>query len=89
MRVGNQKGSGCGTCVKVCPWSKPYTFFHRTVNWTMRHVGIARNFGIWCDDLLGYGKPNYNKKWWYYLEDVNGDGILTIPKNRKIDFEKK
>ncbi len=55
----------------------------------MRHVGIARNFGIWCDDLLGYGKPNYNKKWWYDLEDVNGDGILTIPKNRKVDFERK
>jgi len=88
MRVGNQKGSGCGTCVKVCPWSKPYTLFHRSVNWTMRNVGIARNFGIWCDDLMGYGKPDYNNKWWYDLEDVNGDGILTIPKNRKTDFEK-
>ena len=89
MRVGNQKGSGCGTCVKVCPWSKPYTLFHRSVNWTMRNVGTARNFGIWGDDLMKYGKPNYDKKWWYDLEDVNGDGILTVPKNRAIDFEKK
>ena len=89
MRVGNQKGSGCGTCVKVCPWSKPHTLFHRSVNWTMRNVSAARNFGIWGDDLMRYGKPNYDKKWWYDLEDVNGDGILTVPKNRAIEFEKK
>lgn len=25
MRVGNQHGSGCGTCIKVCPWNKPNT----------------------------------------------------------------
>jgi reductive dehalogenase len=87
MRVGNQKGSGCGTCVKVCPWSKPYTPFHRAVNWTMRNVGIARRLGSWGDDLMGYGRPDYTKKWWFDLEDVHGDGILTIPKNKKIEFE--
>lgn len=80
MRVGNQHGSGCGTCVKVCPWSKPYTPFHRAINWTMRHVPPARRFGIWGDDLMGYGKPDPSKKWWFDLEDVNGDGVLTIPK---------
>jgi len=83
MRVGNQQGSGCGTCIKVCPWSKPYTPFHRSMSWTMRHFPPARNLGIWGDDLLGYGKPHDSSKWWFDLEDVNGDGILTIPKNRK------
>jgi len=77
MRVGNQHGAGCGTCIKVCPWSKPYTPFHRTINWTMRHVPIARRFGIWCDDLLGYGKPDQSRKWWLDLEEV--DGALKIP----------
>jgi reductive dehalogenase len=80
MRVGNQHGSGCGTCVKVCPWSKPYTPFHRCINWTMRNVPFARRFGIWGDDLLGYGKPDNRHKWWFDLEDVNGDGILSIPR---------
>jgi reductive dehalogenase len=89
MRVGNQRGSGCGTCIKVCPWSKPYTPFHRSVNWTMRHAGVARRFGIWGDDLLGYGKPDYNNKWWFDLEDVNGDGVLSIPKNEKSEFEER
>ena len=89
MRVGNQKGSGCGTCIKVCPWSKPYTPFHRSVNWTMRHLSIARKAGIWGDDFLGYGKPDYSKKWWFDLEDVNGDGILTTPKNRTSETEEE
>lgn len=89
MRVGNQKGSGCGTCIKVCPWSKSYTPFHRAVGWTMRHSGIARSLAIWADDLIGYGKPDYSRKWWFDLEDVNGDGILTIPQNKKSDFERR
>jgi reductive dehalogenase len=77
MRVGNKYGSGCGTCIKVCPWSKPYTLFHRTVNWTMRNAPFARRFGIWGDDLMGYGKPDPGKKWWPDLEWV--DNELRIP----------
>jgi reductive dehalogenase len=77
MRVGNKYGAGCGTCIKVCPWSKPYTLFHRTVNWTMRNVPFARRFGIWGDDLMGYGKPDPGKKWWLDIEKVNGE--LHIP----------
>jgi ferredoxin len=79
MRVGNKRGSGCGTCVKVCPWNKPYTPFHRGVNWAMRHSGIARSLAIKLDDLLGYGKQNYQDKWWLDLEDV--DGIIHVPRH--------
>jgi 3-chloro-4-hydroxyphenylacetate reductive dehalogenase len=87
MRVGNQRGSGCGTCIKVCPWSKPYTPFHRAVGWAMRHSGIARSLAIWGDDLLGYGKPDHSKKWWLDLEDSAGDGALKPPANKKSEFE--
>lgn len=89
MRVGNQRGSGCGTCIKVCPWSKPYTPLHRAVGWAMRHSGIARSLAILGDDLLGYGKPDYSRKWWFDLEDVAGDGILQTPANKKSEFEQK
>jgi ferredoxin len=77
MRVGNQKGSGCGTCVKVCPWNKPYTRVHRAVGWTVRHSGLARSVATWADDFLGYGKARPENKWWFDLEDV--DGMLQIP----------
>ena len=46
MRMGNQKGSGCGTCIKVCPWNKPYTPFHRAVGWAMRNSSLARSIAI-------------------------------------------
>jgi reductive dehalogenase len=78
MRVGNQQGASCGSCIKACPWSKPYTPFHRTVNWTMRHVPALRRFGIWGDDLLGYGKPDYKRKWWLDLEDVDGELRVSL-----------
>lgn len=77
FRIGNQQGSGCGTCLKVCPWSKPFTPFHRAINWTMRHVPPARRFAVWADDLLGYGKPNPDQKWWLDIEE-NADGWREV-----------
>ena len=75
--------------VVVCPWSKPYTPFHRAVGWAVRHSGIARSLAVWGDDLLGYGKPDYSNKWWFDLEDVNGDGTLTLARNVKSEFEER
>ena len=86
MRVGNKKGAGCGTCIKVCPWNKPYTPFHRAVGWTMRNSSIARSIAISGDDLMGYGKPDYSKKWWFDLVDLNGDGVYQIPGENKTDI---
>lgn len=73
MRIGNQRGSGCGTCIKVCPWNKPNTRFHRMVNWTLRHAPISRGLAIKADDLMGYGKPDPARKWWLDLEDESGE----------------
>jgi len=80
MRVGNKHGASCGTCMTVCPWNKPYTRFHRAVGWAMRHSGLARSIAIRGDDLLGYGKPDYSKKWWFDLESVEG-----VIRNRSAD----
>jgi reductive dehalogenase len=77
MRTGNPKGSGCGRCIKVCPWNKPYTPVHRAVGWAVRHSGLARSVATWADDFMGYGKPKPENKWWFDLEDV--DGVLQIP----------
>jgi len=79
MRVGNQHGAGCGTCIKVCPWNKPDTALHRLIGRVMQKVPFARRFAVWGDDLMGYGKPKPEWKWWLDLEDV--DGVLQIPKS--------
>lgn len=81
MRVGNQNGSGCGTCIKVCPANKPYTLFHKAVGWAVRTSSLARSIAVWADDLFGYGNPRYEKKWWFDLDDV--DGILKISEKMK------
>ena len=72
QRVGNKTGSGCGVCIAVCPWNKPYTAFHRSIQWTMRNFPFARRFAVWGDELLGYDKPKLENKWWFDLEDVEG-----------------
>ncbi|MFC1476870.1 reductive dehalogenase [candidate division KSB1 bacterium] len=87
MRVSNPHGSGCGTCIKVCPWNKPDTRFHRSVNWTMRHIPLTRNFAIKADDWFGYGQPKPEKKWWFDMEEV--DGVLHMPpqdRSKDMDF---
>ena len=86
MRVGNQRGASCGTCMIVCPWNKPYTPLHRAAGWTVRRSSLARTLAVWLDDALGYGRPDRFKKWWWDLEDEAGDGILKIPGERENDF---
>jgi reductive dehalogenase len=81
MRTGNPKGSGCGRCIKVCPWNKPYTPVHRAVGWAVRHSGLARSVATWADDVMGYGKPRPENQWWFDLEDV--DGILQHPTTKE------
>ncbi len=72
FRCSNQFGSGCGTCIKVCPWNKPYTRFHRGISWMVRNLPFTRNFAARGDDLLGYGKVEPDRKWWLDIEDVDG-----------------
>lgn len=79
MRVGNQRGASCGTCITVCPWNKPYTPLHRAAGWMVRRSPFARSLAVRLDDALGYGKPDPSRKWWWDLEDAAGDGILKIP----------
>ncbi len=81
MRVGNQHGSGCGTCIKVCPWNKPDTLFHRLVNWTVRNAPFTRAMAGRVDAWMGQGKPRPAWKWWHDWEEV--DGALISPGERK------
>jgi 3-chloro-4-hydroxyphenylacetate reductive dehalogenase len=76
MRVGNQHGAGCGKCIKVCPWNKPFTPFHRAMGSAMRNLAPVRRFAMWGDDLLGYGKERSEDKWWLDLEEEDGELVL-------------
>lgn len=83
MRVGNQHGSGCGRCIKVCPWNKPFSPFHRTVSWTIRHFPFSRRIAVKADDWLGYGKQKREWKWWLDLEQIDGELRQALLQNQK------
>ncbi|MCX6013625.1 MAG: reductive dehalogenase, partial [Chloroflexi bacterium] len=83
FRCTNQNGSGCGHCIKVCPWNKPRKWYHDTVRWTLERSDIARRIMVRLDDMLGYGKQDIHDKWWFDLEEV--DGILKTPCDKNQD----
>lgn len=43
-----------------------------------------RRIGIWADDLMDYGKADYQKKWWLDYEEVDEKiGLYSKQKNKK------
>ena len=79
--LSNQKGSFCARCIKVCPWTRPYTWPHNLVRRAVEHFSPARKIAIKADSILGYGKEHEAEKWWFDLEEI--DGILTFPRYDK------
>jgi len=73
----NKKGTICNRCIKVCPWTKPTTWPHNLVRWSVERSSLARRLAIKADQILGPGKANEKEKWWFDLEEVNG--VLRIP----------
>ena len=77
FRCTNQNGSGCGRCIKVCPWNKSKTWYHDAVRWAVMRFNFMRKIMVRLDDVLGYGKQDVLDKWWFDLEEVGG--ILRTP----------
>ena len=76
-RVANPYGSGCGRCMKVCPFNKQGLLHDRVALWLAIHVPTLHRFLIWLDDAMAYGKRERVWKWWLDLEFR--DGILRRP----------
>jgi len=87
-RISNQNGSSCGTCIKACPWNKPEGRIHDFVRWVVKHTHFFDRFLVWMDDVGGYSKQRIKKKWWFDLEER--DGELRIPKkSNEVNIEKE
>lgn len=41
FRAGNLEGNCCNECLRVCPYNKPLTTFHKVGNYIIRHSYIA------------------------------------------------
>ena len=54
----------CVTCIATCPYNKPNTWPHRTVQWFTDHARWADSLYVKMDDLFGYGKPSKADNFW-------------------------
>ncbi|MCK4835592.1 MAG: hypothetical protein KAT17_03105, partial [Candidatus Aminicenantes bacterium] len=54
----------CGFCIRVCPYTKPNTLFHRLIRFYISKNPVNQRIALFFDDLL-YGKkipiPNTNE----------------------------
>ena len=73
----NKRGTFCGRCVEVCPWTRPYNRPNNVVRWMVEHSRFGGRFAIKIDSVLNRGKPQEKDKWWFDLEDTGG--TLIIP----------
>ena len=55
FRIANLDGMCCNECVKVCPYDKPPTTFHKVGNYLVRNSGLAR----WMFGDRGLGLEDY------------------------------
>jgi ferredoxin len=76
-RVGNQGGSSCGRCIKVCPWNKPEGWTHDLVRWMVKQAPFLDGLLVRMDKVWGYGRRDMRYKWWLDLEEV--DGVVKVP----------
>lgn len=71
-RIMNPGGSGCGRCMKVCPFNKPGLLRYRLALWFAIHMPASRRLLIKLDDWLDHGRRHTALKWWLDLEWRNG-----------------
>jgi len=54
----------CQTCISVCPFTKPNTFFHQGVRWFIDKARWADSFYVRLNDVFGYDKPKKADNFW-------------------------
>lgn len=54
-----KNGTGCSVCIRVCPWNKPNSWFHRGIRlFAERNILIGTL--VRMDEWIGYGKQVIN-----------------------------
>ncbi len=49
-------GTDCATCIRGCPFNKPWGIHHAFVRWAISRYPRANRFFLWMDTFFGYGK---------------------------------
>ncbi len=60
------KWNDCGRCIAVCPWNKPFTWWHKAASWVVPRSKLGRKLLLKLDDLTNGKKPKPRQDWLYY-----------------------
>jgi epoxyqueuosine reductase len=80
----NKEGTVCGRCTKVCPWNRPdmeprdWTQWDGSLEWLHKTVDEQRDRNLASDFV---NPREYTDKWWFRLEDRDGEVIAPRGKN--------
>lgn len=74
----NKRGTMCGMCTKVCPWTRPHTWPQKLWRWANWHSGLARRLSI--KSAGRRAEPQEAGKWWFDL--TYKDGKIKIPRQK-------
>jgi len=70
FRFWSKNNTCCGNCIRVCPFNKPDTPFHRTVRWHVKNLPQFDRFYKWMDQICGYGDQIKAEDWWNEEKNV-------------------
>lgn len=82
-RVTQQGGAMCGRCMKTCPWNVEGLEHERPLRWIAMNVPAMAGVLARADDLVGNGRINPQKRWWWDLKvnERGGFDPVTEPTN--------
>ncbi|WP_187429732.1 Carnitine monooxygenase reductase subunit [Roseobacter fucihabitans] len=72
-RLTQMGGAMCGRCMKTCPWNVEGLQHEKPLRWIAMNVPAMAGVLAKADDLVGNGRINPQKRWWWDLK-VNARG---------------
>ena len=69
FRIGNKAGSSCGRCIKVCPWNRKDSWYHRLGIAAAKRSKLAQWVLIKIDDMLKANLKAEREDQWWRVED--------------------
>ncbi|WP_299866707.1 2Fe-2S iron-sulfur cluster-binding protein [uncultured Roseobacter sp.] len=95
-RLTQKGGAMCGRCMKTCPWNVEGLQHEKPLRWIAMNVPAMAGVLARADDLVGNGRINPQKRWWWDLKVNDRGGFVPVeePKNYrelqtdlKLDYE--
>jgi reductive dehalogenase len=77
-RLTQKGGAMCGRCMKTCPWNMEGLEHEKPLRWIAMNVPSMAGVLAKADDLLGHGKINPQKRWWWDLKVDEKGGFRMV-----------